>query len=229
MDYMYTTFHQAHNDGTPVLNPLWYKYPQDPATFPIDLQFLYGDSILVSPVTEENATSVTIYLPKDIFYEFDTLAPVQGQGANVTLTNVNLTQIPVHIRGGAVLPLRARGAMTTTALRETDFEFIVAPGTDGCASGSLYMDDGVSITPASSTEVTMSYSKGKLEVQGSFGFKTGVKVAGVKFLGVSSAPQSVEVNGKQVSAKEQTYDSDTKVLDVTIGSPFVSAFSVQFS
>ena len=70
IDYIYTALHQAHVDGTPILQPLWYQYPKDANTFPIDLQFFFGDSILVSPVTQQDSTSVNIYLPKDIFYEY---------------------------------------------------------------------------------------------------------------------------------------------------------------
>ncbi|KAH9930888.1 glycosyl hydrolases family 31-domain-containing protein [Fomitopsis serialis] len=98
-------------------NAIDMRYRQQ--TFGIDLQFLFGPSILVSPVTEENATSVSIYLPDDIFYDFNTFEPVRGNGSYVEL-DVNLTSIPVHIRGGAILPLRAQSAMTTTALRQQD-------------------------------------------------------------------------------------------------------------
>ena len=69
-------FHNASLDGSPVINPLWFKYPTDTDTFGIDLQFLFGDLILVS---EENIT-VSIYLPKDNFYDFATFAPVEGTG-----------------------------------------------------------------------------------------------------------------------------------------------------
>src|ERR1700735_1383447 len=115
---MYTAFHQAHVDGSPVLHPLWFKYPKDEKTFDLEYQFFYGDSILVSPVTEDNATSVSIYLPQDIFYDFETLSPVYGTGSFITLSDVPFTKIPLHIKGGSVLPLRALSAMTTTALRK---------------------------------------------------------------------------------------------------------------
>lgn len=229
MDYIYTAFHQAHTDGTPVLNPLWYKYPQDSNTFPIDLQFFYGDSILVSPVTDEDSTSVTAYFPKDIFYDFLTLAPFQGQGVNVTFDNIDLTSIPVHIKGGAILPLRQQVAMTTKALRATDFELVVAPSTDGTASGQLYADDGVSITPKTSTLVKFAYANSKLTVSGNFGYALGVKLARVRFLNVAKAPSSVSVNSQKVVNSAFAYNSTNQVLDVTFNTTFTKGFTVQFS
>lgn len=228
MDYMYTAFHTAHTDGTPVLHPLFFKYPKDANTFAIDQQFFYGDSILVSPVVDDDSTSVSIYLPKDIFYDFTTLAPVQGAGASITLPNVNFTTIPVHIKGGAVLPLRAQSAMTTTELRKQDFEFVVAPDTKGSASGSLYIDDGESIVQNQITEVTMTFKSKLLLVSGSFKRVTGVKVARVRFLGVAAAPKTVSVNDVPVKGSQVSYNSETKVLDVTINQPFMKGFSVVY-
>ncbi|RDB19429.1 putative alpha/beta-glucosidase agdC [Hypsizygus marmoreus] len=229
LDYIYTAFHQAHLDGTPVLHPLWFKYPKDSATFPIDHQFFYGDSILVSPVTEDDSTSVTIYLPRDIFYDFTTLTPVRGSGTTVTLTDISFTDIPLHIKGGAVLPLRSQSAMTTTDVRKRDFDFVVAPGVDGTASGSLYIDDGESISPASSTSLKLNFKNGRLSVQGNFGFRTGVKTSQVRFLGVTKAPRVVQLNGKPVGKRSYTYDGTSQVLEVTVGLPLTSPFNVQYS
>ena len=227
LDYFYTAFHKASVDGSPVVNPLWFKYPTDPATFGIDLQFLFGDSVLVSPVTEENITTVTIYLPKDKFYEFATFAPVEGTGQNITLTDVNFTTIPLHIRGGAVLPLRTTGAMTTTELRTKDFEFVVAPDAKGTAAGSLYVDDGVSIVQENSTNVEMQFAEGKLLVNGSFAYDVGVKVASVAFLGVENRPRAVAVYpGKD--NMPFSYDGTNKVLRVQIDMPLTDDFEVAF-
>ncbi|KDR82169.1 hypothetical protein GALMADRAFT_240702 [Galerina marginata CBS 339.88] len=228
LDYFYTAFHQAHTDGTPVLNPLWFKYPKDANTFPIEHQFFFGDSILVSPVTDDDATSVSIYLPRDTFYDFATLAPVQGTASSVNLNNITFTEIPLHIKGGAVLPLRVQSAMTTTALRGKDFEFVVAPDTRGQAAGKLYIDDGESISPPSSTQVKMAFSDSKLDVSGTFGFATGVNVSRVRFLGVASLPSQVSIDGKAVRSSQYSYDSTSKVLDVTVATPFVKGFTVQY-
>lgn len=141
LDYIYTALARQSADGTPTLIPLWHVYPQDEQTFPIDLQFFYGDCILVSPVTGDS-TSVKIYLPDDLFYDFATRKPVRGKGEWVELNDVPYDRIPLYIRGGCAVPLRTESAMTTTELREKGFEILVAPGLDGKARGSLYVDDG---------------------------------------------------------------------------------------
>lgn len=141
LDYIYTALARQSADGTPTLIPLWHVYPQDEQTFPIDLQFFYGDCILVSPVTGDS-TSVKIYLPNDLFYDFVTHKPVRGKGQWVELNDVPYDRIPLYIRGGCAVPLRTESAMTTTELREKGFEILVAPGLDGKARGSLYVDDG---------------------------------------------------------------------------------------
>ncbi|KAF4614964.1 hypothetical protein D9613_003515 [Agrocybe pediades] len=228
LDYIYTAFHQASIDGTPVLHPLWFKYPKDTKTFPIDLQFFYGDSILVSPVTAENSTTVSIYVPNDLFYDFQTLSPVQGKGSFVKLTNVGPTEIPLHIKSSVVLPLRQKPAMTTAELRKTDFELIVAPDARGRATGDLYIDDGDSLVQKATTSVKFAFSNGRLDVSGKFGYNAGVKVARVRFLNVNSAPLVVTYNGKAVKKGDYSYDSKKKVLDVTVAAELTKGFSVQY-
>jgi alpha-glucosidase len=50
LDYFYTAFHEASLQVTPVVSPLWFKYPKNMAIYPIGLQWFFGDSIVVSPV-----------------------------------------------------------------------------------------------------------------------------------------------------------------------------------
>lgn len=227
IDYFYTAFHRAHTDGTPVLHPIWFKYPADTNTYDLDLQFFFGDSILVSPITEENKTSVEAYFPNEIFYDFKTLRAVGVQGSYTTL-NADITEIPVHIRGGSVLPLREKGAMTTKALRNIDFEILVAPNTNGTAKGSLYFDDGVSIKPATFTEVDMQFSKNSLSVEGTFALDLNVKVARATFLGVISKPTRIQVDGTDVDTRDIHYDKVMKVLKISLGFNFDKSFEVSF-
>lgn len=227
LDYIYTALQQQHTDGTPALNPLFFAYPKDENTYGIDMQFLYGLSVLVSPVTEENATSVDIYLPKDIFYEFESFAPVQGNGQIITISDVGFDSIPLHIRGGAILPMRVQSALTTAELRKKDFELVVAPGMDNRASGALYLDDGVSIEQTATIDVSFKYFRGVLETTGQFGFNPKVNIKAIKFLGIEEKPRKVRLNDRAVKDSDVTYDRITKILVVATVLPLTEGFVVR--
>jgi alpha-glucosidase len=176
MDYFYTSFYQQTLDGSPTtITPLFFQYPEDPNTLEISYQFFYGPSILVSPVTVENATNVTFYLPEDTFYDFWTAEKMPETGMDVYYDNVTYMDIPVHIRGGSILPLRTNADQvnTTTQLREQDFELIIALDDNGKAKGNLYLDDGISINSTSSF-MELTYDNGQLVVNGTFGYQTNV-------------------------------------------------------
>ena len=187
MDYIYTALYHQTQTGTPLINPMFFLYPNDANTFPIQYQYFYGNSILVSPVTEENSTSVNAYLPNDIFYDFFTYLPVRGHGAYMTLSNIAYTSIPLHIRGGSILPLRANSANTTTELRKQAFHIIIAPGLNGAAQGSLYLDEGVSIAQPAISDIMFNYGRnGQFSMTGSFNYPAGVEITSITVLGVQN-------------------------------------------
>ncbi|KAJ9298850.1 CAZyme family GH31 [Paecilomyces variotii] len=208
LDYLYTAFHRQATTREPFLQPMFYLYPEDPNTFAIDLQFFYGDAILVSPVTEEGSTSVEAYFPDDIFYDWYTGAPFRGQDTNVTVTDIDITSIPLHIRGGTIIPVRSSGANTTTELRTKSFNIIVAPGLNGTATGSLYMDDGDSLDQPATLEVNFEYSHGIFQMDGIFAYAPGVQIESVTLLGQESEPQASRSG--QAYGVEYHYDAEAK-------------------
>lgn len=183
LDYIYTAMHLQTVDGTPMLTPVWYQYPSDSATHAIESQFFYGPSLLISPVTQAESTSVTFYLPKDIFYNLFTLERVVGEGKTVTYSDVPVTDIPVHIKGGSIIPARVSSASTTKEVRDKDFELLIAPGQDGKARGSLYLDDGESIQPQGTSQISFSWDGKTIRMEGKFGFSTNVGIKSVTLLG----------------------------------------------
>ncbi|KAF2126412.1 glycoside hydrolase family 31 protein [Dothidotthia symphoricarpi CBS 119687] len=189
LDYLYTSFHRQTETGLPVLNPLFFHYPEDANTFAIEHQFFYGDDILVSPVLEENSTSVSIYLPNAVFYDYWTLQRIQGNGSYVNLTNIGFDSIPLHIRGGAILPLRAESANTTTELRKQDFVLWIAPNATNQASGTLYLDDGDSIEQAATSNIVFTYDNGAFSMTGDFGYDAGVSIKNITVLGTGQSVQ----------------------------------------
>ena len=218
LDYLYTAMYQQSVDGTPTLNPLFFIYPEDSTALFIQTQYFYGSSLLISPVFEADATDVTLYLPNDQYYDFFTYEPIRGTGAYITVNNVDFTQIPVYIKGGSVVPIRSDGANTTTALRTLDFNLLVAPGLDGKASGSLYLDDGVSISQGATSNILFSYDGSTLSMTGSFGYDAGdVSIASIILMGVTSAPSGTDGS---------SYNSTSQTLTVQANKPLTGGFSI---
>jgi len=213
LDYFYTAFYNQTATGKPVLNPLVYLYPTDSNTFGIDTQFFFGDAVLVSPVTEENSTNVEIYLPDDIFYDWNNgFKPVRGVGAKTTLSNIGFTTLPLHIRGGYIIPLRAESANTTTELRKKPFQILVAPGLDGTANGSLYIDEGTLVDQPSTTLINFTYSNGGFSMTGNYHYPANVSIESVVILGLPNDPQGVSMNG----AFGANWNYNTTTQSVTI-------------
>lgn len=183
LDYFYTEMHKANTDGTPVLYPVFYLYPEDKASWNLENQYFYGPGLLVAPVTEENSTSVDVYLPKDTFYDWYTHERIEGSGEIHKFTDQDYTTIPLLIRGGVILPLRVTSANTTTELRKKDFELLIPLNGDGKAEGELYLDDGVSIEQDGYTQVTFKYENGEVSIDGIFEREIDVKIAKITVLG----------------------------------------------
>ncbi|KAF8995064.1 hypothetical protein BDQ17DRAFT_1330812 [Cyathus striatus] len=113
----------------------------------------------------DGSTSMSMYLPKHTFYDFKILKEVRGKEASVRLYNISFSEIPVFVRGGVVLSLWVEVGLTKKEVRRRDFEVLVAPGSDGRASGSLNVDDRESIEVSASTVVEFNFLKGgKLDV-----------------------------------------------------------------
>ena len=208
------------------MNPLFYIYPEDSKTFGIDSQFFFGDSLLVSPVLAENATSVQIYVPNDTFYDWNAgYSPVQGNGSVVNLTSVNFTTIPLHVRGGAILPLRIESANTTAQLRTKGFNLLIAPGRDGAAHGSLYLDDGLSIEQPSTTFINFTYTKGDFSMSGDYSYPANVSIERITVLNVATAPSSVNITSAPKS--NFTYSKVTKVVVIDTKIPLIQDVHLQ--
>lgn len=175
------------------LTPYRMHYPEDENTYAIETQFFYGPSLMVNPVTQENSSSVSFYVPSGVWYDLFTRKAVQGAGSTITYSSVPDTDIPVLVHGGSIVPMRLESANTTRALRDKPFELLVAPESDGSASGSLYLDDGESLEQSGTSKIKFMLSESTLKAEGTFGFPTVLQIKSVTIMG-SGDPESYELN-----------------------------------
>ncbi|RDA95699.1 hypothetical protein CP533_1163 [Ophiocordyceps camponoti-saundersi (nom. inval.)] len=193
LDYMYTAMRASSDDGRPAIQPVFYLYPHDRRTWPLELQYFYGPALLVAPVTDKGATGVRVYLPDDIFYDWYSHKPIRGESAEHVFLHQDPTMIPLLIRGGTILPARLNSTQTTTELRRQDFELLVALDDHGEALGELYLDDGESLDPQDGLSLISfryNHTDGFLSFHGVFNCPgVAPRVAKVTIMSAGSAPE----------------------------------------
>ncbi|KAM4586157.1 neutral alpha-glucosidase AB isoform 4-T4 [Fundulus diaphanus] len=142
LPYWYQLFYLAYHTGEPVMRPLWVEYPQDPATFALDDEFLLGRDLLVHPVTEEGARGVTAYLPgkEEVWFDIHTFQKHNG-GQNLYIP-VTMSSIPVFQRGGSIIPRKLRVRRSSACMEHDPYTLYVALNNQRTAEGELYIDDG---------------------------------------------------------------------------------------
>jgi alpha-D-xyloside xylohydrolase len=54
----------AASTGLPVMRPMFVDFPEDPACWDCEDQFMFGSDFLVAPITEAGSLARKVYLPK---------------------------------------------------------------------------------------------------------------------------------------------------------------------
>ncbi len=89
----------ASEDGTPVMRPLFYDFPQDEKCYTIEDQYMFGPDILVAPVLREGAISRSIYLPAGSDWT-DAGTGKKYKGGRDIDYKVSIENIPIFTRNG---------------------------------------------------------------------------------------------------------------------------------
>jgi alpha-D-xyloside xylohydrolase len=89
----------AAKDGTPVMRPLFYDFPNDNLCYTIEDQFMFGPDMLIAPVLEPAAKSRRVYLPEGSVWK-DALTGKTYKGGRAIDYKVTIDNIPVFTRNG---------------------------------------------------------------------------------------------------------------------------------
>lgn len=88
----------AHECGTPVIRPLFYDFPDDPAAWEVTDAYLFGPSLLIAPVMTENVRERAVYLPAGTPWRCARTGEVYAGGQTIVCA-APLDAIPVFING----------------------------------------------------------------------------------------------------------------------------------
>ena len=146
--YLYTEARRTYDTGVAFLRPLYYDWPEEAAAYENKGEYIFGDQMLVAPVTApaETASGLakeSVRLPKGEWIEWPTGKHLTGPAA--AERSFSIEQTPVYLRAGAIVPMQP--PMRYTGEKPVDPQIVnvwpLAPGT--ASSYSVYEDSGVSV------------------------------------------------------------------------------------
>ncbi|KAF1796811.1 glycoside hydrolase family 31 protein [Mucor lusitanicus] len=236
LPYLYTLFEESHRLGTGVWRPLIFEYPQYAADFAEnDQQFLIGTDILVSPVLTQGERHVQAQFPPGLWYDWYDYTLINSTSTDATPLDAQLTHIPVHIRGGAVVATKAPKLLVTETYA-TAFHLLIALDQKQQAYGRLYIDDGHSLEPTLKSNVNFIFTNNTLVINGQFGYLDAESIGNIIILhggrddssNMSWSKATVIRNNNS----EKVFDAttyDTHVTFVTDGSlSLTQGYSIKF-
>jgi len=232
LPYLYTLFYRHSTLGSTVARPIWHEFPRDSRAIGIDRQFFWGSGLLISPVLEENQLSVDAYFPDARFFSYYDGSEMLTRGSSVRI-DAPLDFIPLHIRGGNVIPTQDP-AINTEASRKNPLGLIVALDDDEKATGNLYYDDGTTKDPVQKEEyfyTTYFIQNGILlaEVQNNgYPGMDDLTYETMRVFGAKTAFSKVFINGVEHWDWERTPTGEVSIRNMNI--PATSpAFTVSFN
>jgi alpha-glucosidase len=191
------------------------QFQDDKQAIKAESQFLFGDNLLIAPVTEADAKTVKVYLPAGIWYDFWNHQKYSGKQTIEIPTS--LDHIPIFVRGGAILPSQPKMQYTDEFVFETltlDLYFA-----DGQSDSSLYEDSGDGFSykeddfSLKNFNALNSESAHIIRQNCSGEFKTTYKKYRLNFYGYNS-PKMIMIDGNNsISNLEQIENGFSLILD----------------
>jgi alpha-glucosidase (family GH31 glycosyl hydrolase) len=89
---------RAVSSGEPIMKPLFFDFPADPASYSIDDEWLLGDSLLAAPILTDG-TSRDVHLPAGMWFDVLGRRIIKG-GVTLAGYQADLTQTPMFVRLG---------------------------------------------------------------------------------------------------------------------------------
>ena len=147
--YLYSLAGQAYLEDASIMKPLAFGFSEDRETWRIKDQYLFGDAMMICPVTEayyfgaDKSKQIgercvkRIYLPAGCGW-YDYWTESYYEGGQWILADAPLERIPVFVRTGAILPKKAFALSVEEQMEE--MTICVYSGKDG--EFLLYEDAG---------------------------------------------------------------------------------------
>lgn len=220
--YIYTMARKTYDTGVGICRPLYYEYPDNDEAYTYEGEYLFGDNILVAPITEaaeDGKTSLKeIWFPKGKWWSVATNEMIEGPC--VRTMQFSAEDIPYFYRAGAMIPLNPQSVKRVTD-KPSQMVLDVVAGENG--DDILYEDEGDNSDYATRYATTQLRHRvdGKTETcviaprQGDGTNLVERRSWTVNLLNAAT-PAEVKVNGKIIDQSGWDYNAADRKLSVRL-------------
>jgi alpha-D-xyloside xylohydrolase len=121
MPYVYAQARDASERGLPMVRALFVEYPDDPGSWLVEDEYLFGADILVAPLLETGMTGRPVYLPPGKWIDYQTAKVYAGGWQPIA---AGALPVVVLVRDGAVIP-HAKLAQSTSQIDWSALDLVV--------------------------------------------------------------------------------------------------------
>ena len=140
--YLYTMARRANQDSLPLVEPMYYDYPENEEAYHCPYQYLFGTELIAAPFVtpadpDTQLSRQVVWLPEGDWYHFFTGEHFAGNRWHAVYGK--LADIPIFAKAGAIIPLGPQvgwGGVDNPA----ELHIHLFAGADN--SFTLYEDDG---------------------------------------------------------------------------------------
>lgn len=220
--YIYNAARENYDTGVGMCRPMYYDYPELDKAYETPEQFMFGNDILATTITQP-VDSITGLAPRTIWFPegkwFDCATGSMYEGGRTEELHYTLAENPYYAKAGSIIPMNPA---TVKNLQQPCDTLVLTfiPGGDGQLRH--YEDDGMSQqykTDYAVTTVSKKQDGNTLRVrisprEGSYAGASDSRSYELRFPAVFP-PKSVKVNGRELAysrfpkAGEWTYDGYT--------------------
>ncbi|MBI9039848.1 MAG: alpha-xylosidase [Lutibacter sp.] len=140
MPYIYGQAKDASEKGLPMLRAMFVEFPNDPGSWLVDDQYLFGSDILVAPLFE-NGTERNVYLPKGKWIDYQTNKIYEGGWHSIKAGDIPIIML---VKNGTILP-HIKLAQSTKDMDWSSLELKVFAADATTASCKLYVPNNTNL------------------------------------------------------------------------------------
>ena len=91
--YIKEIMREASENGSPIMRPMFYEFPEDETCWSLDDQYMFGGRYLVAPVLYAGVTERSVYLPEGKWKDIRSGKVLKG--GQTIISPAPLDEIPV--------------------------------------------------------------------------------------------------------------------------------------